>query len=258
MANEDVFSSRAENYAKGRFGYAQGVMELLCGEILSKNDVIADVGSGTGIFAKELMGRGHDVFCVEPNAEMRARAEGAFAGNAHFISVAATAEETTLPAASVDLVTAASAFHWFDAERFCAECRRILKPGGILFTVANARDYTDEFTRRQHDICQRLCPGFTSLRHGIEKSVPQYKMIFGAGLHHAEFDFPLEYTKERFVERSLSSSYAPEPNTVEQKRYIQELWRLMDRAAPHSGTITVPNVSVVYWGRLRGRGFHQA
>lgn len=72
MANEQVFSNRAENYVKGRHGYADGVLELLFHEMLKPNDKIADVGSGTGIFAKEFIERGFDVFCVEPNAEMRA------------------------------------------------------------------------------------------------------------------------------------------------------------------------------------------
>lgn len=250
MANENVFTGRAESYSRGRPGYSENVIKLLCSEILADGMKIADVGSGTGIFAKELIGRGFDVFCIEPNPDMRRKAEQLFKGNSHFISVAATAEATTLPENSVDLVTAASAFHWFDAGKFCAECRRILKPGGILFTVANARNYADTFTQCQHEICSELCPGFTSLRHGIDKSIPQFKEIFGSGLHCREFDFPLEYTKERFIERSLSSSYTPGPGTKGRGEYVRRLWALMDRFAPNSDRIVVPNVSVAYWGRL--------
>jgi len=33
---------------------------------------------------------------------------------------------------SVDLITVATAIHWFDVERFCAECHRVLRPGGVL------------------------------------------------------------------------------------------------------------------------------
>lgn len=250
MTNENVFSNRAGNYVEGRCGYAPDVLELLCTKILKKDAKIADVGSGTGIFAKELLNRGFNVFCVEPNEKMRLEAERELAGNAHFISVAASAEDTTLSANSIDLISAASAFHWFDTEKFYFESKRILKPNGILFTVANARDYADEFTCRQHEICKRLCPTFTSLRHGLEKSIPQYEKIFGNNLHHQEFNFPLTYTKERFIQRSLSSSYAPEPNTEEQKKYVKELRDLMEAFAPDSDTIIIPNVSVVYWGKL--------
>lgn len=250
MANEKIFSNKAESYSEGRPGYAQGVMELICNDILKPGDKIADVGSGTGIFAKEFMERGFDVYCVEPNENMRKQAEIQFVGNPHFISVAAPAEATTLPPQSVSLVTAASAFHWFDAEKFHEECLRILKPGGIFLAVVNARDYNDPFTLRQHEICERLCVNFSSLRHGLDKSLPKLEQFFGKGLHHAEFDFPLEYTKEKFVQRSLSSSYAPEPGTDAYQEYIRELWALLDEFEPDSDRIIVPNVSVAYWGKL--------
>lgn len=250
MANEQLFDNRAENYAKGRYGYAQGVVDLVCNEILKANDKIADIGSGTGIFVKEFIERGFDVYCVEPNDDMRSQAKKIFADNPHFVSVAATAEQTTLPTNSIDVVTAASAFYWFDADKFSAECKRILKPSSVLFTVVNSRDYNDPFTVAQHDLCKRLCPDFTSLRHGLEKSIPQFKKLFGHNLKHAEFDYPLEYSKDKFIQRSLSSSYAPKPNTEEHQEYIQELRVLMELFAPNSDKITVPNLSVVYWGKL--------
>jgi SAM-dependent methyltransferase len=248
MANEQVFNNRSENYVKSRPGYADGVLELLFHDILKPNDRIADIGSGTGIFAKAFIERGFDVFCVEPNEEMRAQAERIFEGNTHFKSVAASAENTTLPEHSVDLVTAASAFHWFDAEKFHTECKRILKPNGIFFSVANVRDYNDSFTLRQYEICTELCKGFTSLH--LNKSLPKLEILFGCNIKHAKFDFPLEYTKEKFIQRSLSASYAPEPNTAVYQKYIEELWALLDEFAPDSGEIIVPNVTTAYWGEL--------
>lgn len=250
MANEQIFTNRAESYAKGRPGYADGVFELLFHDILKPEDKTADVGSGTGIFAKVLIERGFDVFCVEPNDEMRAQAEKTLAGNPHFITVAASAEATMLPDHSVELVTAASAFHWFDAEKFRTECKRILKPNGIFFTVYNRRDDSDPLTRRYYEISKSLCGNFTSLRHGFSKAVSMLETFFGRNIHHAEFDFPLEYTKEKFIHRSLSSSYAPEPDTAAYHEYIEQLWALMDAFAPDSEKIIVPNVSVVYWGKL--------
>ena len=250
MANEQVFNNRTESYVKGRPGYADGVTELLLNDILKPNDKIADVGSGTGIFAKSLIERCFDVFCVEPNEEMRAQADKASAGNPHFISVAATAEATTLPGHSVDLVTAASAFHWFDAERFRTECKRILKPHGIFCSVKNSRNDSDPFTRRQNEISAALCKTFTALRRRSAETAPKLVLFFGSNLNHREFDFPLEYTKEKFIQRSLSSSYAPAPDTAEYQKYIVDLRALMEEFYPGSDIITVPNVSVAYWGEL--------
>jgi ubiquinone/menaquinone biosynthesis C-methylase UbiE len=250
MTNEQVFNNRAENYAKGRLGYADGILELIFHDILKANSKIADVGSGTGIFAKEFIERGFDVYCVEPNEQMRAQAERIFAGNPHFISVAAYAENTTLPDHSVDLVTAASSFHWFDADKFHTECKRILKPNGIFFAVKNNCDYSDPFTRRQEEICRSLCSDFTAIRQRSGETVPKLQRLFGSSINHRAFDFPLKYTKETFIQRSLSSSYAPEQNTAAYQKYIDELWALMDEFAPGGDKITVPNSSVAYWGKL--------
>jgi len=75
---------------------------------------VADVGSGTGIFAELLLENGNEVFAVEPNDGMREEAEASLAHFPNFHSVNGTAEATTLPDHSVNLVTAAQAFHWFD------------------------------------------------------------------------------------------------------------------------------------------------
>lgn len=252
MANEQLFTDRAENYRKARPGYAEGAIELLLWEILKPGDKIADIGSGTGIFAKYFIEHGFDVYCVEPNAQMRGKAIQTFEGNPHFISVAAAAEATALPDDSVELVTAASALHWFDAESFKTECKRILKPGGIFFAVLNSRKYSDAFTRRQHQLCLEFCPNFTSLSHGMEESLPRLKILFGEKYQQREFDFPLAYTKERFIQRSLSSSYAPEPGSEKEERYIEALRELMEEFFPDSGSITIPNVTMAFWGNPSG------
>ena len=250
MQNVNIFTGHADSYLKGRQGYSDKVYDLLFNDILKPFHQIADIGSGTGIFAKIVIEHGYDVFCVEPNEDMRSKAIAHFSANPHFISVASSAESTTLPDDSVNLVTAASAFHWFDASKFQIECKRILKPGGIFFAVANARDYTDPFTLRQHEICMQLCPNFVSLRHGLDKSVPKLKMMFQKDIHHAEFDFPLVYEKEKFIQRSLSSSYAPEPGTKASEKYVELLWELMDEFYPNDNKIKIPNVSAAYWGKL--------
>lgn len=250
MTNETLFSGRAESYVEGRQGYAPGVMELLQDKILKPGFLIADVGSGTGIFAQGLLQRGFRVFCVEPNEDMRKQGERILGGSPGFVSVAASAESTGLPSGSIDLVTAASSFHWFDTEKFCLECKRILKPGAFLFTVANGRDYADPFTCRQHELCLKYCPGFVSLRHGLERAVPLYGKIFGNTLEHVRFDFPLRYTKKRFVQRSLSSSYAPPPESGAYWEYIREMESLLELFAPGADTILIPNTTEVYWGKL--------
>src|SRR2546428_10308203 len=126
------FSSRVEDYARYRPGYPPEVIQLLkteCG--LSAESVVADVASGTGIFTRMLLDNNCRVFGVEPNAEMRHAAEEFLAGYARFKSLNGTAESTTLPDHSVDIITAAQAAHWVDPSKVLPEVRRILKPCGL-------------------------------------------------------------------------------------------------------------------------------
>jgi len=125
------FSNRADNYTRYRPHYPDGVLDILRDGIgLTPQTVIADIGSGTGIATALFLRNGNPVFAVEPNREMRVAAEEQLHARPGFQSVQGTAEATTLPAASVDCVVAAQAFHWFDPVKTQAEFRRILKPGG--------------------------------------------------------------------------------------------------------------------------------
>ena len=109
------FSGRAEYYSKYRPNYPVSILQYLERELgLSRNAVVADIGSGTGIFAELLLRNGNRVFGVEPNDDMRTIAESTLSSYENFTSIKGSAEHTTLPAASVDYVTAAQSFHWFD------------------------------------------------------------------------------------------------------------------------------------------------
>src|SRR6266581_6258084 len=123
------FSNRVENYLRYRPRYPAEILEVLRAECgLQATSLIADVGSGTGFLAELFLSNGNQVFGIEPNPEMREAGEQLLRSYPKFTAVAATAEITTLPEASVDFVTAGQAFHWFDRERCRDEFRRILRP----------------------------------------------------------------------------------------------------------------------------------
>jgi SAM-dependent methyltransferase len=63
-----------------------------------------------------------------------------------------TAETLPLPDGSVDAVTVAQAFHWFDPGVALAEIRRVLQPGGHLVLVWNTRDRSHDWVRRFGDL----------------------------------------------------------------------------------------------------------
>src|SRR5688572_1453455 len=120
------FSNRVANYVKYRPGYPPGVVELFTSEMgLTQSSILADVGSGTGLSAKLFLENGNTVYGVEPNAAMRQAAVDYLKDFPNFVSHDGTAENTNLDERSIDFVTAAQAFHWFDADKTRTEFQRI-------------------------------------------------------------------------------------------------------------------------------------
>lgn len=249
MTNGNIFSSKVSEYTAGRPSYARQAIENIFTHMPAENAVGADIGSGTGIFSAEFIKRGYPVYCVEPDIFMAKAAAEKFGSSNLFFPVRACAENTGLPDESISLITAASSFHWFDPYAFRAECIRILKPGGRVFLITNVRLY-DSFTQAQHVLCSRYCPKFVSLTHGMETALEKAPSFFRGGFTVEKYDFPISYTKDSFVFRSLSSSYAPERGAKEHAKYVKALFSLLEETFPGSHSITVRNETAVFSGYL--------
>jgi SAM-dependent methyltransferase len=143
------FADRAADYVTGRPSYPAAALDALFDGLGDASDVLAaDLGAGTGISSRLLAGRGAQVLAIEPNAAMREAAEP----HPRVEWVAGTAEWTGLGEASIDLVTAFQAFHWFDHTKALREMVRILRPGGRAAVIYNERDENDRFTAAYGDL----------------------------------------------------------------------------------------------------------
>ena len=132
------FADRADNYDLYRPGYPPAVIPYLEQTVgLNEKSIIADIGSGTGIFSALFLDAGYSVLAVEPNAAMRSLAIKNLQHCKGFQSIEGTAEETSLTSNSIDLITVAQAFHWFEPEAVKQEFKRILQPGGYVLLVWN-------------------------------------------------------------------------------------------------------------------------
>jgi len=221
------FSSRVEDYLRYRPGYPQEIIQLLASECgLTSKSVLADVASGTGIFTRLLLENGNSVLGVEPNREMRAAGEQFLKGYARFTSVAGSAEATTLPDHSVDMITAAQAAHWFDRRKARSEFVRILKPGGWLVLVWNERKTAGTaFLRDYERLLLAYGTDYQEVRH--ERTTAEIADFFAPSpFRWRSFETRQECDYTALEGRLLSSSYTPQPGHSAYEPMLEELHRI--------------------------------
>jgi SAM-dependent methyltransferase len=130
LSFKDHFSTRSADYVAYRPIYPIAVADYLASLCASPN-VALDVGCGTGQLSILLAEHFAQVIATDASAR-QIESAGPHARVEYRV---APAERSGLPDASVDLVTAAQAAHWFDLPAFYAEVRRIGRPGGILALI---------------------------------------------------------------------------------------------------------------------------
>jgi SAM-dependent methyltransferase len=247
------FSSRVENYVRYRPSYPPAILEPLrqvCG--LTSDHTIADVGAGTGLLSELFLKNGNRVYGVEPNREMRAAAERLLAHHENFISVAGTAEATTLPDQSVAFVVAGQAFHWFDPVRARQEFLRILRPGGWVALAWNYRRVTaTPFMAAYEALVQRYSSKESARAlHQPDDDEKQVMDFFGPnGCRQAIFPNQQRFDFAGLQGRLLSSSYAPETGHPNHEPMLAELRQLFDEHQV-DGQVAVVYDTKLFYGQL--------
>jgi len=243
------FSNRVQDYLRHRPGYPPELIAWLTDKIdLRPSWIVADVGSGTGMLAREFCRNGNLVYGVEPNAAMRTAAEELFEREPHFVSVDGSAEATTLPDGSVDLVTAAQAFHWFEPEATRREWQRILCPGGRALVVFNSRRVeTSPFMRAYDAFLVANAVDYQGVDH--RRVLGDNLRAFLDDMHDWRFEFTRAMTFEDVRGLSMSSSYVPAPEHPGHAAFMQGLEQLVDEHAK-DGTVEMLYQTEAYVGRL--------
>jgi len=142
-AFHDHFSQVAQGYAQARPTYPEALFRHAA-EAAPARDAAWDCATGNGQAA---LGLARHFTRVEATDASAQQIEHALAApNVRY--TVQPAEATAFASASFDAVCVAQALHWFDIERFYAEVRRVLRPGGILLVVAYGwQNVTPEFDR---------------------------------------------------------------------------------------------------------------
>ena len=127
---KDHFSGIAADYAAARPEYPDALFDAIAG-VVPPNAHVWEPGCGSGQATRGLASRFAHVYATEPSARQLEQ-HWAQPGSDRVSLAVEPAEKTALAEDSVQLVAIAQALHWFDRERFFAECRRVLTPGGVL------------------------------------------------------------------------------------------------------------------------------
>lgn len=251
MDAKQRFSNRVEHYIKYRPSYPQAMFDCLDAEIaLHPSWTIADIGAGTGILTELFLGRGNVVFAVEPNPEMRHAAERLLARYPNFHSVNATAENTSLQPASVDLVTAGQAFHWFDPDPARAEFQRILKPGGVVALVWNDRK-TDSspFLIAYDELLRKDALDYEQVNHRNVDDALLRRFFGPGGYRQAVFPNAQHFNWEGLRGRALSASYVPPEGHPRHQPFMDRLANLF-QSHQHDGRVTIDYDTRLFYASL--------
>jgi SAM-dependent methyltransferase len=222
------FGARAADYALYRPSYPrEAVAAVLDG--FTRPDV-ADVGAGTGISSVLLADAGAYVFAVEPNANMRA----SIVSRQDIVVVDGTAEATTLPDCSIDIVTAFQAYHWFVPDRVLAEAARIGRTRVRYAAVWNERDEQDPFVREYSAIVKPYMLDDTEERRRNTPVDDDLRAHGWANVRVLEFRHAVPMDWEALLGRTRSTSYLPREGP-QYEAMTAELRALFDRAAEFGG-----------------------
>ncbi|MEO8277452.1 MAG: class I SAM-dependent methyltransferase [Thermoanaerobaculia bacterium] len=229
MTNEprdtkERFTDRVADYVRARPSYPKAVVtDLEDAGALFPGARIADIGAGTGISTALFLEADYDVVAVEPNAAMRAAAEERFHNDPKFRSIAGSAEATGLGSASVDLVVAAQAFHWFDLTAARAEFLRILRDKGPVALIWNARRGSGTpFAEAYEKLLLEFGTDYREVGHrGVGSG--RLQEFFGGAFTTTKHENFQELDLDGLRARLLSSSYVPAEGTTERAAMLVEL-----------------------------------
>ncbi|GAB3431668.1 class I SAM-dependent methyltransferase [Flindersiella endophytica] len=227
-------------------------------ETVPDGSTVVDLGAGTGLLTRVLLGLGYDVVPVEPDAGMRAQLDAATPGT---VSREGSAEALPVADGSLDAVVCGQAYHWFDREKAHPELARAIRPGGVFAPIWNLRDESAAWvrelsviTRQRADgtlyrIARTTEPGGSGRADGV---VYDFGPEFGA-VERAEFRHATTHTADSLVELVRSRSYYLTASADEQAAIEQGVRALANEHPDLAGkeTFDLPYVTVTYRAHRR-------
>ena len=245
------FDKSAEVYEQSRPSYPPDSVAWLVEQLrLGAGVRIADVAAGTGKLTRLLTPTGASFVGVEPVPGMQS---GFVAMCPGIPLVAGTAEQLSFAGASLDAITVAQAFHWFDAPVALGEFARVLRPGGRLGLIWNARDRSNDLVEQLWSIMDRVEKRAPWRNHDERKESaalqhPDFTAMTEATFHHEQV-----LTHEQMLGRFRSVSHIAVLPPAEQEAVIDEINEVLETHPISAGTelVAIPYRVDAYWCERR-------
>lgn len=222
-----AYNGKAADYATHRLPYAsESVAATLDMTTQGSSCDMADIAAGTGHVSAMFISHVRSIVAVEPNEEMRKQANRLLGMRATFRSVSGTAEDTSLNAASVDLITVGQAWHWLNPQAAALEFARVLRPRGWVVIIWNSFLGEDA-----PDLTPLLVPG---------------------GTRYASFPMAVEESWEQYIGGTRSAAAAPSVNDPSYPEFEQAQRKRFESEAV-GGVLMIKYRTEIRAGRLDRR-----
>lgn len=173
-------------------------------------------------------------------------------GNKNFTAINGSDSNTNLENNSIDLITIAQAFHWFNIESFRKECKRILKPNGKICIIWNKLDTTDTIVKEEKNIDKIYTNQYKEIDNVLQDERREHliKDFFKNNTYECKITpNNLIYTKQTFIGVNLSKSYSLKKEDKNYINYLKAFENLFDKYNKN-GSITIKNNTYAYLGSL--------
>ena len=156
MTYEDHYSGHAHAYARHRPRYPDALFAWLA-SVVQSHDLAWDAGTGNGQVAGALADQFVQVVATDASADQLAHA----IPHDRVLYRNERVDRVSLPPASVDLITAGAAAHWFELGGFYQEVRRVAKSGAVIALFSyGPRDLADAIDPIVHRFQEEVLAGF--------------------------------------------------------------------------------------------------
>jgi hypothetical protein len=155
-----------------------------------------------------------------------------------------------LPNDSVDFITAAQAFHWFNIEECKKEFQRIGRPGAWMVIIWNERRIdSSPFLRGYEELLQKYGTDYAEVNHTRFDAAAIANFFDLQPFQQRSFGNCQLFDYAGLEGRLLSSSYTPDVNSPHYAEMLRALKVLFD-TTQNNGTVSFDYDTTLYYGQL--------